>query len=492
MATNRLPIISSDGGNWGTILNSYLRVSLGQEGGLNVWTNSTRPPNPDKFVTGINTTTGVLERWNETNWVKLTQEQNIVTNLNITGANSFVGNLPKSGSVYRNSTTSTISITNPVTHLFTPMSSWIWDSVINKFIQLKQELVKNSWNSTTSGYIFMSNTGSAQAQALTSDIQKFKPHYLKPQWLNINDNASSLILTLNTSGMVNGYNQTNEDIIIANTQLGPMPMIKGETVAGVVNWPKLIDTATKRTGVVNYLLAQLAQHPKWIGFEIDFEPTATWGGITQIDVENKYLFLKELCLALHNPNVNKLVSVAIAVTFDNEDKEQLASNIALVATGIDYLMIMNYDLDYPNLTGSVAPVTLWTKGCQWALATVPKDKLVMGIPSYGSFGTFNCSTIGRLNKPDVITKPNYALRTRNSNFKIINGNSWIGGNDMYFNNGTTVYTIPDTVTLDTLRQIGENLGIKHFSVWSLSGNDWFSGVYTGSTQVRNEPNFYQI
>jgi hypothetical protein len=68
MATQRLPITSGDAGNWGTILNSYLRISHGAEGGLNVWTTATRPATPDMLASGINTTTNVIERWNGNLW----------------------------------------------------------------------------------------------------------------------------------------------------------------------------------------------------------------------------------------------------------------------------------------------------------------------------------------------------------------------------------------------------------------------------------------
>jgi hypothetical protein len=87
METRRLPKLDGDKdkGKWGEILNSYLRVSLGQEGGLNSWTTLTRPSGGDYFVTGINTTLKVIERWNGIKWETILGSELITSNLPING-----------------------------------------------------------------------------------------------------------------------------------------------------------------------------------------------------------------------------------------------------------------------------------------------------------------------------------------------------------------------------------------------------------------------
>jgi spore germination protein YaaH len=670
MAINRLPVPNGDNGNWGAILNGYLRTSLNAEGGMNVWTTATRPTAPDKFATGVNTTLDIMERWDGSAWVQilnnpaasstttntianpintitstvngiaattsavntntialsgtnltstvngvasaalnlsplvaasttntlasatntLTNTTNgvvatanivntntssitgssivttvngvasaalniapavtaastntianpintitstvngiaattsavntntialsgtnltstvngvasaalnlspiLITNTNVTAANNFATQAPAAGYVYSNNTNAIVTTTAPV-QAFYPKTSYIWDAVNSKFIQVKEEMPANSWKSTTSGYIFPANVGSDQEKALTVDIQKYKPHIIRPQWFNIDLPGTTLVINNNGTG-VNGYSPANEAIINANSQLGCMPMVKGEDIGtGNIVWPLLMATAAKRTSTVNFILAQMAAHPTWIGIEIDFEPTASWASITQTDIDNKMLFLKELSTAMHQPSVNKLVSVAIGATFNQDNLSQLADNLTLVDTGVDYIMIMNYDWDYPAIS-SVAPITRWTEAARWAVATIPLDKLVMGIPSYGSVvpaAAWNTNNAGRHNKPGAILTPGYANRVRNSHTRVFGANTWLGGNDLYWENAGTVYNIPDTQTLDSLRQIGENLGIKHFAVWSMSGNDWFSGQYAGSLRNKVEPNYYTI
>jgi hypothetical protein len=80
MATNRLPTLSGDKGKWGEILNGYLRVTHNPEGGINSWPAGNRPTSPDMGMTGINTTTDQIEKWNGTAWEPI---------LNISGKSSI-------------------------------------------------------------------------------------------------------------------------------------------------------------------------------------------------------------------------------------------------------------------------------------------------------------------------------------------------------------------------------------------------------------------
>ncbi len=76
MSKRHLPDPGKDAGQWGDILNSYLRQSLGESGGVNKWSDtSQRPQNltpDDKGLTGINIETGHVEQWNGSRWDVLT------------------------------------------------------------------------------------------------------------------------------------------------------------------------------------------------------------------------------------------------------------------------------------------------------------------------------------------------------------------------------------------------------------------------------------
>ena len=98
MPIRRTPLPEGDIGNWGNLLNDYLRqisdVSAGNtagnfRGGLNNWTTAGRPTSLYSYtktggagsetlgtdhegLTGINTTTGQMEKWTGTAWSTLT------------------------------------------------------------------------------------------------------------------------------------------------------------------------------------------------------------------------------------------------------------------------------------------------------------------------------------------------------------------------------------------------------------------------------------
>jgi len=90
---NRQPNPGSDKNTWGTVLNSYLsQLSPSDKGGINYWTNSTKPTGltpDDEGRTGVNTETQSIERWSGSGWVTLLDgsSNNLGTTL-LTGLNT--------------------------------------------------------------------------------------------------------------------------------------------------------------------------------------------------------------------------------------------------------------------------------------------------------------------------------------------------------------------------------------------------------------------
>jgi len=82
---NRQPNPGSDKNTWGTVLNSYLsQLSPSDKGGINYWTNSTKPTGltpDDEGRTGVNTETQSIERWDGTGWVVLLNAQTSLNSL---------------------------------------------------------------------------------------------------------------------------------------------------------------------------------------------------------------------------------------------------------------------------------------------------------------------------------------------------------------------------------------------------------------------------
>jgi len=76
---NRQPNPGSDKNTWGTVLNNYLsQLSPSDKGGINYWTNSTKPTGltpDDEGRTGVNTESNIIERWSGTGWVTMLDGQ---------------------------------------------------------------------------------------------------------------------------------------------------------------------------------------------------------------------------------------------------------------------------------------------------------------------------------------------------------------------------------------------------------------------------------
>lgn len=131
MPNRRTPLPDGDIGNWGNLLNDYLRqisdVNAGNtagnfRGGLNNWVTANRPTEIYSYtksggtgsenlgtdhegLTGINTTTGQIERWSGSAWVSLTYPNLVNSNGNLsitattTSTSSTTGALVVAGGV---------------------------------------------------------------------------------------------------------------------------------------------------------------------------------------------------------------------------------------------------------------------------------------------------------------------------------------------------------------------------------------------------------
>ncbi len=361
----------------------------------------------------------------------------------------------------------------------------------------------NSWQSITSAYTYEYG---GNPYAPNSCIVTNKPHYMKPQWFHVMPDSSIVI----ENEHENGFNQYNLKLINDNTSYGAMPMIKGDywcNNKAVVTWIDSIDDNYKRSKLINQITALIVEHD-FVGIEIDFEPTTVdtfrADGITLItnqDIENKFVFLTDLSKAVHkiNPKLlkngsgqSRKVSVAIgatnATTVDNG--YQLVDYTKLASTGVDYIMVMNYDwwysediYDNTSLGNrSSSPTKEFEDTIKWALKTIPIDKIVMGIPDYGSNKIIGKDIV----EQDIIR---YQQASKLPNFKTglyvkgqiqYNKDVYRGGGELWFNTGTSVVNIPTSVTMNTKREMCEKYGIKQISMWAFASSaacptPWFSG-----------------
>jgi spore germination protein YaaH len=361
-----------------------------------------------------------------------------------------------------------------------------------------------SWKSITSAYTYEYG---GKPFAPNSCLVINKPHYLKPQWFHCMPDSSIII----ENEDVNGFNNDNLVLINANTAWGAMPMIKGDywgpDDCAITTWVESIDTEAKRINQVNQITNLIINHD-FAGIEIDYEPTSVDATrsdgktkITQNDIENKYLFLTLLSSAVHAlaPKVLKngkmltrKVSVAIGANTiqTSTNGYQMVDYSTLSQTNVDYIMIMNYDwwysediYDNKSLGNrSSSPIREFEETIQYAIKTIPLEKIVMGLPDYGYSGPY-----GQDIQESSILR--YEQATKMSNyFKGIivpqmtsyKQNSYRTGSELWFENGECMAHIPTTKTMNFKRDLCEKYGIKQVSVWAFAGNTnyptpWFSG-----------------
>lgn len=353
------------------------------------------------------------------------------------------------------------------------------------------------WNSITSAYTYEYG---GYPYATGSCIEANKPDYLKPQWYHVMPD-SSLILE---NEHENGFSDHNLDLINTNTNLGCMPMIKGDywddSEKTIITWIESIDSEIKRNNLVSQILAMIIKYDHY-GVEIDFEPTTLDAyrsdgktKITKVDIANKLNFLNQLSVAVHALPPKKLkngtlttrkVSVAIGATNAQtiEGGYQLVDYKELAATQVDFIMIMNYDWWYSEDiydektlgNRSSSPSKEYIDTIKWAILTIPIDKIVMGIPDYGYMGSIgdDITEEGIIRMDKASTLPNFNTATHVDNEIIYNNNVYRGGGEIWFNTGTKIAHVPTSNTMNYKREICEQFGIKQVSVWAFAGTKEF-------------------
>ena len=129
-----------------------------------------------------------------------------------------------------------------------------------------------------------------------------------------------------------------------------------------------------RTNIINNIV-KISKN--FDGVQIDFE------GINQRDGTN---FLNFLCDLKQSLPKDKILSVAVMARWKNHKKlyPMDAYDYSIIGRIADRVIIMAYDEHYR--TGSPGPIASlpWCqKIYEYALDTIPKNKIIMGIPFYG-------------------------------------------------------------------------------------------------------------
>jgi spore germination protein YaaH len=280
-----------------------------------------------------------------------------------------------------------------------------------------------------------------------------KIHTLKAEFFTISGGFLTLLDTSNTR--CNGYSPAYISLLkqYSTEQYATISSASVNDMASFFS-VALAASSTEIDTLVNFVVDN-----NITGIELDFEDFSSW---TQTDYSNYKTFVKKLGDALHAKG-KKLMLDAPAVSNDTEEKWFLWRYSDFVNLPVDHMVIMAYDYQYDHGAGApVAPLDWLKNVVTWTSTKYPKEKLTIGLPSYGYQGTLGSYRMTILTYEQIRKKTGFNTATRDPR-----------SGEMTWRSGTTVYFYQDSQSLKQKRDLVASLGIKSISIWHLGGNQWF-------------------
>lgn len=196
------------------------------------------------------------------------------------------------------------------------------------------------------------------------------------------------------------------------------------------------------------------------GVEIDMEGFGDWD---QLVYRNYLGFLSELGNELHIINKKLMVDVPpISNTLEQSYYNLKYQDIADLP--IDFIVVMAYDYQYDYGAGKpVAPNQWVIDTVKWAQNYIPADRLVIGLPAYGYYGSTGSFNISIQNSKKIQS----LLGENNDFYRDPYSYEIIASKD-----GKT-FVYQDQKSMNQKRRLIESLGVKYISIWSLGENPWF-------------------
>lgn len=216
----------------------------------------------------------------------------------------------------------------------------------------------------------------------------------------------------------------------------------------------LLQNSPDITTLVNFVVSN-----NLAGIELDFEDFSSW---TPTSYTNYKQFASVLGTALHNSG-KKLMLNAPAISATSEESWFLWRYSDFVSLPVDTIVIMAYDYQFDHGVGSPITPLSWLKNViAYTTARYPKEKLSIGLPSYGYQGAAGTYRSTILTAAQIKTKPGYLTAARDP-----------ASGELTWKDGNSVYFYQDATSLRLKRDVVVSAGLNSISIWHLGGNEWF-------------------
>ena len=321
-------------------------------------------------------------------------------------------------------------------------------SILTKFIPLASAAEPSAIK--TMAWIY---PGNPACGASTEYADGRKIDVLKSEFFTIAGGFLTLIDT--TNSRCNGYSPATI------TRLKQYSTEQYATVssASVDDMETFIDSALAPNSTEIATLVDFTTTNNITGIELDFEDFSSW---TPAAYNSYKLFIAALGDALHAKG-KKLMIDGPAISNVTEENWFVWRYADFATLPVDQIVIMAYDYQYDYGAGApVAPLD-WIKAViTYSSSKYPKEKITIGLPSYGYQGAKGSYRITILTNEQIRKKAGFSTAVRD-----------VRSGEMTWKSGNTVYFYQDTVSLQQKRDAAASMGITSVSVWHLGGNLWF-------------------
>ncbi|MCL4384245.1 glycosyl hydrolase family 18 protein [Patescibacteria group bacterium] len=221
---------------------------------------------------------------------------------------------------------------------------------------------------------------------------------------------------------------------------------------------KLLDNQDWQSQLTDNLVAT-AQAQGYKGWDID------WEEMYPGDQQGFSDFVKELADKLHQQNMQLSVTVQAKTGLPSDNPTSAAEDWPSLSQSADQIRLMAYDWhDNTSSAGPISPLPEYEKALEMATAQIPKEKIIVGLPTYG-YDWVN-------SKGEALQYDQMIQRLKNlkvSNQRDPDSAELVAS---YWDK-LTPHTVwfEDATSMEVKVKIAKSYGLTNFIIWRLGGED---------------------